>query len=54
MGKDKWKEDFLKEMQNSGLTLKIDTDSYHITGVPFYNEGNENEFKEQLEKLLLA
>lgn len=53
VGKDKWKEDFLKEMQNSGLTLKIDTDSYHITGVPFYNEGNENEFKEQLEKLLL-
>ena len=54
VGKDKWKEDFLKEMQSSGLSLKIDTDSYHITGVPFYNEGNENEFKEQLEKLLLV
>jgi len=54
VGKDKWKEDFLKEMLSSGLTLKIDTDSYHIIGVPFYNEGNENEFKEQLEKLLLA
>lgn len=54
VGKDKWKEDFLKEMQSSGQTLKIDTDSYHITGVPFYNEGNENEFKEQLEKMLLA
>lgn len=54
VGKDKWKEDFLKEMQSIGLTLRIDTDSYRITGVPFYNEGNENEFKEQLEKLLLA
>ena len=54
VGKDKWKEDFLKEMQSSELSFKIDTDSYHITGVPFYNEGCENEFKEQLEKLLLA
>ncbi|MBP1541468.1 MAG: DEAD/DEAH box helicase family protein [Prevotella sp.] len=54
VGKDKWKEDFLKEIQNSGLSLKIDTDNYHITGIPFYNEGNENEFKEQLENLLLA
>ena len=54
VGKDKWKEDFLKEMQNSELTLRIDTDNYHVTGVPFYNEGNENEFKEQLENLLLA
>lgn len=54
VGKDKWKEDFLKEIQNSRLSLKIDTDNYHITGIPFYNEGNENEFKEQLENLLLA
>jgi type III restriction enzyme len=54
VGKDKWKEDFLKEMQNRGLTLRIDTDNYHVTGVPFYNEGNENEFKEQLENLLLT
>ena len=53
VGKDKWKEDFLKEMQGNGLSLKIDTDNYLITGVPFYNEGNENEFREQLEKLLM-
>ena len=53
VGKDKWKEDFLKEMQGNGLSLKIDTDNYLITGEPFYNEGNENEFREQLEKLLM-
>lgn len=53
VGKDKWKEDFLKEMQGNGLSLKIDTDNYLITGVPFYNEGNENEFREQLEKMLM-
>lgn len=52
--KDKWKEEFLKEIRDSKLVLKIDTDKYHITGVPFYNENNENKFKEQLEKLLLT
>ena len=54
VGKDQWKNEFLKNMQKDRLSIKIDTDCYHITGVPFYNEGNENEFKEQLEKLLLA
>ena len=44
---------FRQKPQGNGLSLKIDTDNYLITGVPFYNEGNENEFREQLEKMLM-
>lgn len=50
--KDKWKEDFLKELQAKGMTIEIDSDKYHITGVPFYNKGDENEFKKELEEML--
>lgn len=51
-GKDQWKEDFLKELQAKGMTIEIDSDNYHITGVPFYNKGDENEFKKELETML--
>ena len=34
------------------MTLEIDSDNYHITGVPFYNKGDENEFKKELESML--
>lgn len=46
---DKWKEEFLKEIREEKKTIKIDTDKYLITGVPFYNNANENEFKVTLE-----
>jgi type III restriction enzyme len=49
---DKWKEDFLKEIREDKKTIEIDTDNYLITGVPFYNNENENEFKETLENTL--
>jgi len=49
---DKWKEEFLKEIREEKKTIKIDTDKYLITGVPFYNNANENEFKETLETTL--
>jgi len=49
---DKWKEDFLKEIREEKKTIKIDADKYLITGVPFYNNANENEFKETLETTL--
>jgi len=48
---DKWKEEFLKEIRDKKEVLDIDSDKYLITGVPFYNNENENEFKESLEKL---
>ena len=49
---DKWKEDFLKQIREDKKTIEIDSDKYLITGVPFYNNENENEFKETLENTL--
>jgi type III restriction enzyme len=49
---DKWKEDFLKQIREDKKTIEIDSDNYLITGVPFYNNENENEFKETLENTL--
>lgn len=49
---DKWKEEFLKQIREEEKTIKIDTDNYAITGVPFYNYANENEFKKTLEDTL--
>jgi len=49
---DKWKEEFLKEIREEERTIKIDTDNYLITGVPFYNNANENDFKKTLEDTL--
>lgn len=51
-GHDKWKEDFLKEIRTEQKTIKINTDTYLITAVPFYNYNNENEFKTTLENTL--
>ena len=52
MKNDKWKEEFLKELREKKQTFDIDSDKYLITGVPFYNYENENEFKEALETTL--
>jgi type III restriction enzyme len=49
---DKWKEDFLNEIRNGKRIIKIDTDAYLLTAVPFYNYANENEFKTILENTL--
>lgn len=49
---DKWKEVFLKQIREEERTIKIHTDDYVITGVPFYNNANENEFKVTLETTL--
>ncbi len=49
LGHDKWKEDFLKEIRLEQKTIKIHTDIYLITAVPFYNHDNENEFNKELE-----
>ncbi|MEJ5266263.1 MAG: DEAD/DEAH box helicase family protein [Bacteroidales bacterium] len=51
-GHDKWKEDFLNEIRTEQKTIKIHTDNYLITAVPFYNYNNENEFKTTLENTL--
>ena len=49
---DKWKEDFLKEIRADGKISAIGSDQYLITGVPFYNTENENEFKKELTDVL--
>lgn len=49
---DKWKENFLKLIRDKNEVLKINSDEYLITGVPFYNYQQENEFKDALEKTL--
>lgn len=54
IAKDKWKEDFLEEIRMEKKTIKIHTDKYLITAVPFYNYANENEFKTTLESTLKA
>jgi len=51
IGYDKWKEDFLKVIGNEQKAIKIYTDTYKITAVPFYNYGNENEFKRDLDNV---
>lgn len=49
---DKWKEMFLEKIRKDSMTFEIESDKYIITGVPFYNYDNENEFKEKLEETL--
>lgn len=52
LGFDKWKEEFLNEVRTEQKTIKINTDTYLITAVPFYNYSNENAFKQTLEETL--
>ena len=51
-GQDNWKEVFLQKIRTEQKTIKIHTDTYLITAVPFYNYKNENEFKKILENTL--
>jgi len=51
---DKWKQEFLKEITEKfeGKTLEFKTQQktqkYRLVGVPFYNNENENKFKQSL------
>jgi type III restriction enzyme len=52
---DKWKETFLKEIREefADKVLKLDGDTkYRLIGVPFYNNEDENAFKETLQSVL--
>ena len=49
---DKWKEVFLEEIRKEKKTINLLTDKYKITGVPFYNNTNENEFRKSMEEVL--
>ena len=52
LGYDAWKDYFLKEIRTEQKTIKIQTDTYLITAIPFYNYDKENEFKTTLETTL--
>ena len=50
---DRWKEDFLKEVDTERKTeLIIEDKNYRIIGLPFYQEKNQNEFRNALDEAL--
>lgn len=50
---DRWKEDFLKEIDTERKSeLIIENKNYRIIGLPFYQEKNQNQFRETLDEVL--
>ncbi len=51
---DRWKEKFLAEITSEfeGRRLQFNNEKYRLIGVQFYNNRDENEFKEALESVL--
>lgn len=49
---DQWKEDFLVELRSKKDIFTIHSDKYLITGVPFYNSNDQNQFYDNLEQVL--
>jgi len=54
--KDRWKEVFLKEIKQEfgNKVLELEESKYRLIGVPFYNNEDENAFRENLESALLV
>jgi type III restriction enzyme len=49
---DAWKEDLLQKLREDKQTIEFNTDHYLITGLPFYNTLQENEFIKNMESVL--
>ncbi len=55
---DKWKQDFLKELTEKfegktlGFKTQVKTQKYRLLGVPFYNNEDENKFKQSLYEVI--
>ena len=52
---DKWKERFLKEITDKfkdKVLVLTDKLKYRLLGIPFYNNEDENKFKESLHSLI--
>ena len=47
---DKWKEDFLSQIKTTvkGGTIKLENEYYKLLGLKFYDNANENTFKDEL------
>lgn len=55
IAQDKWKEDFLLQIEAMGIPTKtfVDYCKYHVLGLPFYNQNLRiKEFDSELEKML--
>ena len=51
---DRWKENFLKEIDTERRSeLIIEDKNYRIIGLPFYQERNQNQFREALDGALM-
>ncbi len=52
--RDRWKEEFLAEITSrfEGKRLEFNDKKYRLIGVPFYNNRDENEFRDALESVL--
>ena len=52
--RDRWKEEFLEKItsQFEGRRLEFNNKKYRLIGVPFYNNEDENEFRQALESVL--
>ena len=52
---DKWKERFLKEITDKfkeKILILSDKSKYRLFGIPFYNNEDENKFKESIHSLI--
>ena len=50
---DKWKEEFLLKIKTEKESVNLfEDDKYMIIGLPFYQEDNKLEFKENLGKVI--
>lgn len=55
LAQDKWKEDFLLQIEAMGIPTKtfVDDGKYHVLGLPFYNQNFRiKEFDSALEKMI--
>ena len=51
--KDKWKNDFLKQIKTMAeITCYTQSDNFNVWGIPFFNEDNNAEFMDAMEKVL--
>lgn len=52
--KDKWKENFLKQINEKAEILELNLDNYKIIGLPFYNKNSENNFEEKFDNKFIS
>jgi type III restriction enzyme len=51
---DKWKQDFLLEIDTNAEILDLNLGNYKLIGLPFYNRWLENEFERAMDEKLLG